>query len=188
MKKKHLYVIAASLTIVGVALTTGIVSKAAVVEDGILKLEKDEAWTNFVPTTGRDNPVYVSEDEIIYTDSQGNKVFEYLNPVDPGNEPATMPDTVPSTEGNVQGDVMMLNEPIVSNESTSEVASTPATAEITATTDTTTTAVTTVEVAEPTTVQPSTSTSDQLDTSTHLPTGTSRVVENEYGLLIQVFE
>jgi hypothetical protein len=182
MKKKHLYVIAASLTIVGVALTTGIVSKAAVVEDGILKLEKDEAWTDFVPTTGRDNPVYVSEDEIIYTDSQGNKVFEYLNPVDPGNEPATMPDTVPSTEGNIQGDVMMLNEPIVSNESTSEVASTPATAEITATT------VTTVEAAEPTTVQPSTSTSDQLDTSTQLPTGTSKVVENEYGLLIQVFE
>ena len=164
MRKKQVYAIAVALCLVGGVLSTGIVSKAAVVENGILKLEKDEAWTDFVPSTGRDNPVYVSEDEIIYTDSQGNKVFEYLNPVDPGNEPATMPDTVPSTDGNIQGDIMILDEPIVDNTSTA-----------TATTDSTT-------------VQSSMSTSAQVDTNMQLPTGTSRVVENENGLLIQVFE
>ncbi len=50
---------------------------------------------------------------ITYTDKHGNKVIEYINPVDPGNEPATMPDTVPSTQGNVQGDIMTLDEPII---------------------------------------------------------------------------
>lgn len=48
-----------------------------------------------------------------YTDKYGNKVMEYINPVDPGNQPATVPNYIPSTEGNIQGDIMTLDEPII---------------------------------------------------------------------------
>ena len=184
MRKKQIYAIAIALGVVGVGLTTGLVSKAAVVENGILKLEKDEAWTDNVPSTGKDAPVYVSEDEIIYTDSQGNKVYEYLNPVDPGNEPATMPDEVPSTEGNIQGDIMTLNEPIIGNASTSTNASISATTAEATNTNTSTL----VPPSEPTNVQSSVTNSNLLDTNEQLPTGKSKVIENENGLLIQVFE
>lgn len=55
----------------------------------------------------------VADGVITYTDKHGNKVTEFLNPVDPGNEPATIPDTVPSTQGNIQGNIMTLDEPII---------------------------------------------------------------------------
>ena len=59
----------------------------------------------------------------------------------------------------------------------------------TATTTTETTNTNTVvPPSEPTNVQSSVTNSDQLDTNTQLPTGKSKVIENENGLLIQVFE
>ena len=44
------------------------------------------------------------------------------------------------------------------------------------------------EISDSTYTQSSCSESVLVDTETHLATGTSRVVENENGLLIQVFE
>jgi hypothetical protein len=182
MKKKQIYAIAAVLSLVGVVFTTGIVSNAHPTDGSttssgkeILKLDKGDAWTDFVPSTGRDNPVYVSEDEIIYTDSQGNKVFEYLNPVDPGNEPATMPDEGQYIESDVQGDVMTI-EQTYSNTTSTDAG------------DSTYSQVPSTDVSDSTYTQSSSSEPVLVDTETHLATGTSRVIENENGLLIQVFE
>ena len=180
MKKKYVYAMAAALTLTGVVLATGMVSKAdessTTSKKEILKLDKEDAWTDYVPSTGRDNPVYVSEDEIIYTDSQGNKVFEYLNPVDPGNEPATMPDENQTIESDVQGDVMTIDESYTYNTSTDA-------------SDSTDNQTSSNEASQvDTNTQTSSNNSNLVDTNTQLATGSSKVVENENGLLIQVFE
>ena len=77
-----------------------------------LPLDEETIYTD-ESSVEKNDVKYVSDDVITYTDAYGNKVTEFLNPVDPGNEPATMPDYVPSTEGNIQGDIMTLDEPIM---------------------------------------------------------------------------
>lgn len=83
-----------------------------IIEDESIVQDNNVAVTQIEPAEDGIVPD-IATNVITYTDKHGNKVTEYINPVDPGNEPATMPGTVPSTQGNIQGDIMTLDEPML---------------------------------------------------------------------------